>query len=288
MVVQAALDHAAQGVRGHFNGFAPGLGRTAALQGGDAQEELQIARAGEFRRAAEAAFIRVEALVEVHEAPLKGIAGGLVQGRQRDGGRGGRDRLGLRHALSRDGARAAGVGHGGGAVFIVLAQGCDHPLGLAEKGCPLVPPGVGDGFQQGGETLAAVAFVGRKIGAPEKRFELGGQPDVQRPAARAGAGLHVGHVNAVHVGALLAVEFDRHEILVQLGGDGGVFKTLVRHDVAPVAGGVADGEQDGFVLGAGAGKGGLAPLQPIHGIIGMLAKVGRLGGGEGVGHECPQ
>ena len=62
---------------------------------------------------------------------------------------------------------------------------------------------------------AAVAVLGREIGAAEERLQIGREPDRHRPAAAAGGGLHEGHVDAVDVGALFAVDFDGDEVSVQ-------------------------------------------------------------------------
>jgi hypothetical protein len=54
------------------------------------------------------------------------------------------------------------------------------------------------------------------------------------------------------------------------------------HDVAPVAGGVADGDEEGDVAPPGLGKGLLAPLAPVGGIVGVLQQVGAVGEDEPV------
>lgn len=275
VVVQAALDHVAQGFGGESQGFASGLGGATALERGDAEQEVDIAGARKFRCAAEAAVGGVEALVEVGETAFEGIAGRFVQG----GWRGGRGRGG-----GRGRAGAAGVGDGGGAVGVVVAQRGEHAVGLGDEIGAFVPPGTGDGGEQAGEAAPALTVLGREVGAAEEGLQVGGKKDVERPAARAGAGLDVGHVDAVDVGAFLAVEFHRDEIAIELGGDGHVLEGFAGHDVAPVAGRVADGEEDGLILGAGAGEGGFAPFQPSDGVVGVLAQVGGLGVGEGVGH----
>ena len=64
-----------------------------------------------------------------------------------------------------------------------------------------------------------------------------------------------------------------------------VLEGLVGHHVAPVAGGVTDAEEEGFLLRTGPGKGLLAPWPPVHGVVGVLAQVGRGLGGEAVGHD---
>ena len=61
------------------------------------------------------------------------------------------------------------------------------------------------------------------------------------------------HVHGVQVGALTPVDLHVDEVLVHQGGGLVVLERLVLHDVAPVAGGVPDREQDRLVLVAGAG-----------------------------------
>ena len=61
--------------------------------------------------------------------------------------------------------------------------------------------------------------------------------------------LHRAHIDAVDVGALLAVDLDADEEVVHQAGGLLVFERLALHHVAPVAGGVADGDEDGLVVG---------------------------------------
>ena len=56
------------------------------------------------------------------------------------------------------------------------------------------------------------------------------------------------HVDRVEVGPLLAIDLDADEALVHQRGGRLVLERLVLHHVAPVAGGVADREQDRHVL----------------------------------------
>src|SRR5690606_24440149 len=64
-----------------------------------------------------------------------------------------------------------------------------------------------------------------------------------------------------------------------------ILERLVRHYVAPMAGRVANAEQDGPVLGASALERFVAPRIPIDGIVGVLAQVGTAGGGETIRHS---
>jgi len=49
-----------------------------------------------------------------------------------------------------------------------------------------------------------------------------------------------------------------------------VFEGLALHDVAPVAGGVADAQQDWAVLFLGAPQRLFPPGEPVHRVVGML------------------
>ena len=61
-------------------------------------------------------------------------------------------------------------------------------------------------------------------------------------------------VDPVHVGALLAIHLHVDEQPVHQRGGGRILEGLVRHHVAPVAGRIADGEQDGPTALAGLGE----------------------------------
>ena len=84
---------------------------------------------------------------------------------------------------------------------------------------------------------------GREVGAAVERLAVGRQPHRHRPAASAGQRLHRRHVDGVDVGPLLAVDLDRHVVLVEERRDLGILERLLLHHVAPVAGRVADAEQ---------------------------------------------
>ena len=118
------------------------------------------------------------------------------------------------------------------------------------------------------------AVVGREVGAARERPQVGREEDRHGPAAVAADHLDGGHVDLVEIGALLTVHLDAHEMLVEDGGDALILERLVFHDVAPVAGAVADGEEERAVELAGAGDGLLAPGIPIDGVVGVLAQVG--------------
>ena len=63
-------------------------------------------------------------------------------------------------------------------------------------------------------------------------------------------------------------------MLVHDAGDRLVFERLAFHDVAPVAGRIADAEQDRLVLVPGAAERFFAPGVPIDRIVRVLKQVG--------------
>ncbi len=91
---------------------------------------------------------------------------------------------------------------------------------------------------------AARPFARWEVGAAEERLPIGRQPDAHRPAARLIERLHGGHVDRVDVGPLFAVDLDADVVAVHEGGDLFVLERLGLHHVAPVAGGVADRQED--------------------------------------------
>jgi hypothetical protein len=95
-------------------------------------------------------------------------------------------------------------------------------------------------------------------------------------------------VDLIDVGALLAVDLHVDEVAVHLRRDHRVLEALVGHDVAPVAGGVADGEQHRHVPPPGLGEGVLTPLPPVDGVGLMLQEVRAGGMGETVRHDAPE
>ena len=145
-------------------------------------------------------------------------------------------------------------------------------------------PGVGHGGQHLVEAGHAAAQPRRPVRAAEERLPLGRQEHRQRPAALAGHHLHRFHVDLVQVGTLLAVHLDPDEVLVQQPGDLRVLEALVGHHVAPVAGRVADRQEDRLLLGLGGLQRLRTPRVPVHGVLGVLEQIGTIGLGESIGH----
>ena len=105
----------------------------------------------------------------------------------------------------------------------------------------LRPPGLRERAQQLREAGPPPARLGREVGAAPERFAVGIEEHGERPAALFVHALERVLIDGVHVRAFLAVHLHIDEQLVHQPGDGLVLEALMRHDMAPVAGGVADG-----------------------------------------------
>ncbi len=64
------------------------------------------------------------------------------------------------------------------------------------------------------------------------------------------------HIDMIDVRPFLAIDLDVHEKLVHDRGGRGILKTFMRHDMAPMAGGITDREQDRLVGALRIGEGG--------------------------------
>ena len=163
--------------------------------------------------------------------------------------------------------------------------GGDGRGGFEDAGA-VVDPGVGEVFQEGFEAGAAVAVLGGEVGAAKEGLAIGSKKDAHGPATAAGGGLDEHHVDAVDIGAFFAIDFDGDERAIEDFRDSFVLEGLPFHHVAPVTGGISNGEEDGFVFGAGAGEGFFAPGEPVDGVVGVLEEVGAVFVDELVGgHE---
>ena len=250
LVVDPAFGHLAQRQQNHVQGFlVPGGGMIS-------QQEVEDRGARELRE-------------RLRNRPAAGR------------NRGGRHRSRCRGAAGRSRAR-----RGAGAARLaaqVLPELLHHVPGRFHDLVPIGFPGRGDLRKDGGEAGAPLARLGRKVRPAEKRLQIGRHPHRHGPAAAAGGGLHEGHVDAVHVGPLFAIHLDGHETLVQDRGDALVLERFALHDVAPVAGGVTHGKEDGLVLAARFVERFRSPRIPIHRVVGVLQQVRTLLVGQPVG-----
>ena len=142
--------------------------------------------------------------------------------------------------------------------------------------CQLLPlglPGLLNLLQHLKETGPAILVFWRPVSAPVERFQVGRKENIQRPAALADHRLDEGHVDLVDVGTLFAVHLDAHEVGIEIAGHLVVLEGFAFHDVAPMAGRVADAQEDGLVLPVRLGKSFLAPRIPVHRVMLVLKQV---------------
>ena len=161
-----------------------------------------------------------------------------------------------------------------GLLFGLGAHGVEQAGGAFDHFLPIAAPGQVQALEQVLDAGAAHAGFLGQVGGGEKGLSVRGQDHVERPATPAGHGLAKGHIEHVEVRAFLAVHLDGHHDGAHERGHVLVLEGLALHDVAPVAGGVADGQEDGFVFGPGLGKGFLTPGIPVHGVVGVLEEIG--------------
>ncbi len=164
---------------------------------------------------------------------------------------------------------AAGKRAALGIVFLLfdLDDGASQPLGLRFKGYLILRPYVVDLLNERREGRR------REIGAGVKRLEIGRDEYVVRPAAAVRHQLGGHHVEFIHVRALLPVDLDADDRLVHQFGDLGILEDLPFHYMAPVAGGIADGEQNRLVFLPRLGKRFLAPWIPVNRVMRVLEQI---------------
>ncbi len=137
----------------------------------------------------------------------------------------------------------------------------------------VLAPRVRDVFEQFDEPRPSLLGALREVRPDVERFPLRRQPRRQRPPAAAGHLLADAHVNRVDVRALFSIYLYRHEVLVQQFRHLLVLETLLGHHVTPVAGRVADREEDGDVPFLRRLQRGVVPRLPVYRIVGVLAEI---------------
>ena len=180
--------------------------------------------------------------------------------------------------IQHDSVHGRGVGHH--RALQVLAQVGRDPAYVVGPG----GPGLRDRLEHLAERRHPAARPVGEVGAREERVAVVVEHHRHRPPAVPG---HRGgrlHVDRVDVRALLAVDLDADEVLVEVRRGVVVLERLVRHHVAPVAGGVADAQEYRDAALAGIGERVVTPLPPVDGVVGVLEEVGRGRAGEPVGH----
>ena len=172
-----------------------------------------------------------------------------------------------------DGGFGQVLGNLGGRGLALFQVSDDRLRPLCEFGAVAFPH-VMNGLQKRLKADHLTPAVSGEVGPGEEGLLIRRHEDAGGPAAAAGEGLTDRHVDAVHIRALFSVYLDGDEIPVQEFRDPCVLKALAGHDVAPVAGAVANAEEHRLLLFLGLTEGLLAPGVPIHGILGVLQQIG--------------
>src|SRR4051812_15505989 len=136
-----------------------------------------------------------------------------------------------------------------------------------------IAKGVGDGKQHTSKTGSALHVVRGKVGTAVKRAPIWREKTGQRPATLSSNGLHCDLIAAVDVRALVTVNFDRDETIVDNLRGLWIFVRLAIHHMTPVAPDGADVEQDGLVLPLGRLERLFAPFVPLNGLVHGRAQV---------------
>ncbi len=151
-------------------------------------------------------------------------------------------------------------------------QPLGHVLRLGSDIGRVFPPVGGDLVQQCAESRSTPAVFWGEVGACEKRVLVWGQEYSHGPASLAVIHGYCGlHVDFVQIGPFFSIDLDTHKVVVHQFGDGLVLERFPFHDMAPVAGGIADREQDGTILLLRECQRLRPPGVPIYRVVGMLA-----------------
>jgi hypothetical protein len=130
------------------------------------------------------------------------------------------------------------------------------------KVLPLLFPEPGDAGKEIDKTGPAATGSAGKIGAGKEWFFFGCQDDVEWSAPLPGHLLADCHVDPVNIRAFLPVHLYSDEMLVEDFCNGLILKGFMRHDMAPVTGGIPDRDKDRLVLFSSAPEGLYAPRVP--------------------------
>ena len=243
MVVNAAFGHARQRQRCHEERIDVrrfGIGGAAPVP----HQAIDRRRVRELGCAAKAAEVTVETLGELGS---NGLNGSRAEPSALCGGR--------RLEAPKNVVKASALFTNLVLLFIVVA---------------------GDALQQLAESRHPVAALFGKVSAAEERpLVIGVQKHRQRPAATPLREQLVRClIDPVDVRALFAIDLDIDELPVHEFRRGVVLERFVRHDVTPVTGRVADGQQYRLAGLSGQLEGLRTPGVPVHWIICMLQEIG--------------
>lgn len=164
-------------------------------------------------------------------------------------------------------------GRGRGVTSVLQARG--EGRGLGQYARMIFFPILGNFLEQSGEARTAPAVLRREIGAGKERFLIGGEEHGHGPATLIPVQRQRGlHVDLIKIGPLFAIDFDADEMLIHDPGDRLVLKRFPLHDMTPMAGGIADREENRPLQFRGLRQRFRSPGIPIHRVIGVLQEIG--------------
>ncbi len=149
-------------------------------------------------------------------------------------------------------------------------EGFDQGRSIGGDLVRLLAVHLGDAAQDVDEGRPAPLAALREIRAAPERPRVAVEEHGERPAALLPQAMERAHVDRVDVGALLAVDLDVDEEIVHHRRSRLVLEAFVRHHMAPVAGGIADRQQNGLAGRLGLGDGLGAPRAPVDRVVLML------------------
>lgn len=134
-------------------------------------------------------------------------------------------------------------------------------------------PQLVDSFAKLGETKMSATRGFRKVRAREERFAVGQAKHRHWPTAVTIHGLNSVHVDRINIWSFFAIDLDVDEQSIHEFAGGFVLKRLMGHDMAPMAGRVADGNEDGHISPFRLGQRFRPPRPPIDGIVSVLSEI---------------
>ena len=170
-------------------------------------------------------------------------------------------------------------------VGILLEEICQS-LGLGFNLAALGGVVIGNRLQNPTKSRPAVTIVRREIGAAIEGPQVRGEEHGHRPPPTSRHRLNGCHIDLVEVGPLLAVNLDIDVVLIHPSGDACVLKRLTFHRVTPVAGRVADRQQNRSILIPRRGQRLLPPGKPVDGVGRVLQQIRRGLTGETIPGFC--
>ena len=159
------------------------------------------------------------------------------------------------------------------------AHGRLQPTGKTSRafgnGCAILFPAFGNLFEDGPKARPAPFINRRKVRAGKIGLLVRRQKNRHGPAAvsliHGDGGLHV---DLIEIRAFFTVNLDADVVTIHERGDLVVLKRFPLHDVAPMTGGIPNGQEERLIFFLGQIESFLSPGMPSHRVVGVLQQVG--------------